>query len=601
MIKQTKVRFKDGTVKTNVRVMISYRPGPHQPPKQKTIKNFGYLEDQSNQEQFWKEVNKCDEESKKGHENAFILTIPKDLKNNAMINKKYNYGYYYLKAVLESLKLKEYFDTIEFKGTYSLYDIFSFLVYERILNPASKRMNMQKIDRYFQLTNKFELHQIYRALSVFSKNSVGIQTYINEQITKLIGREKQYAFYDVTNYYFERDFNKEGDSYLKKGVSKEHQITPIVQFGLFMDTNHIPIAMKVYPGNTTDSLTLKPAYEEVKRDNKVKRMILVADKGLNSSKNIDMLCNSQDGYIVSQILKGKKGTRYHEKLFDPEGYEGTEEFRYKLYEEEYEGKTKSGKKIIRKRKVLLYWSKEDAAYAKKKREEKLLKAEKEVNNNIYKETAHTNGKSNKYVVEQYLVKETGEQADEQVVKIDYEKAEEDERFDGYFCIITSELDYDKDKILEVYRQLSYIEESFRITKSDLETRPMYVTTNEHIEGHLLTCFMALTVIRMIQYKMGKEKVSAERIQKILNVCDLKQVTENVVWLNSVEGMYEYKEEFIKNSTMTYTTLKLDKENDQIRKDYIKLMKSFDIDLDILIMSTKEFNKKISKLKYKIDK
>lgn len=228
MIKQTKVKFKDGTVKTNVRVMISYRPGPHQPPKQKTIKNFGYLEDQSNQEQFWKEVNKCDEESKKGHENAFILTIPKDLKNNAMINKKYNYGYYYLKAVLESLKLKEYFDTIEFKGTYSLYDIFSFLVYERILNPASKRMNMQKIDRYFQLTNKFELHQIYRALSVFSKNSVGIQTYINEQITKLIGREKQYAFYDVTNYYFERDFNKEGDSYLKKGVSKEHQITPIV-------------------------------------------------------------------------------------------------------------------------------------------------------------------------------------------------------------------------------------------------------------------------------------------------------------------------------------------------------------------------------------
>ena len=599
MIKKKINTFKDGTFKTNVRVMISYRPGPGQKPKQKTIKNFGYMEDYPDQDEFWKIVEETDRNSKNGHGDEMVLLVPKKQSNYSELNKRYNYGFKFIESILKELKIDLFFESIQFKGKYNLFDIFSFLIYERIINPSSKRNNMRHIDYYFDKNFDFELYDVYRALDIFSRESVNLQAYINNQIKKIIGRDQSFAFYDVTNFYFEKDFNGPIGTYCQKGVSKEHQLTPIVQFGLFMDANNIPVAMKTYPGNTSDSLTLQPSLNDVKKEFGLGRLIVVADKGLNSTSNIDYICNNNDGYVVSQILKGPKGRKYHDIMFDKEGYKGDDNFRYKLFEEEYESHINKKKTTIRRRKVLIYWSKEDAAYAKRKRQEKILKAEKELSNNAYT-TGHANFVNNMNIVTQYFVEETGEEAKKAVRSVNYDKFEEEAKFDGYFCIITSELDYDYKKILEVYHHLSYIEESFRISKSDLETRPIYLTTDTHIDAHLLTCFVSLIVVRMMQYKMGKDKISIDRLKTVLAMCTCEKINELFVHLDSVSGNYEYKK-ITTNNMNQYLSTKLNRNEDITRIDFLILQEKFNVDFDKSYVKINEFNKELKKIKYKIIK
>ena len=586
VIKKTKIKFADGTEKTQIRVIKSIRCGEQKKPKQITVKSFGYLEDQTNLEEFWDEVRALDENMHDVRKKNIVLTIPTDIQNNAALNKDYNYGYRYIEAVLKALRLDEFFNTIPFKGEHSLYDIFEFLVIQRILDPASKRRTIQNRDRLYGKHYDFELQDIYRALDKIAEESVPMQVHINKRIKELIGRDGELSFYDVTNYYFTMDFNGGPESLLKKGVSKEHQLTPIVQFGLFMDTNNIPIAMKAYPGNTSDALTLQPAMEDVKKDFHLGRLIVVADKGMNSSSNIDYICNHGDGYVVSQTLRGNKGVRYKDDLFDPNGYEGNEEFRYKLIEEEYESHINSKKIVKRRRKVLMYWSKADAEYAKAKRMEKVRKAEIELTNNVYTQT-HS---KQEYVATQYFNSATGETADSKVSGINYDKITEEEKYDGYFCILTSELDYNAQKILDTYHNLWHIEESFRVTKSDLNTRPIYVYTNAHIEAHLLTCFVALTVLRVLQYKLRPLQIPAARIAQTMaaSICRLPE--DDVVWVNEVHGGYSYKEENGKAS------LELNEDDDYLRNDWLALQKSFGVDLDFVLTERNIFDKRLNGIK-----
>jgi transposase len=331
---------------------------------------------------------------------------------------------------------------------------------------------------------------------------VKLQRHLNERVKEVIGRDLSYAFYDVTNYFFEIDFPDGEDDLRKRGVSKEHRIDPIVAMGLFMDSNGLPVNMSIFPGNTSDSLTLQPTMKDVKESYGLGRLIVVADKGLNSSKNIDLIVNNGDGFVFSQILKGKKGKRYNEKLFAESGWTSNEDgtYRYKLFTEEYEGKDQNGKKELRTRKVLLYWSQSEADMTRRKREEKLKKAARSVKNNVY---------SIKKGVDEYtkvdiVDKETGEilENTKKLRSVDLEKAEKDAMYDGYFCIITSELNYDEGKMRQVYGGLWRIEQSFRVMKSDLYARPVFVSKNEHIRAHFLICFVALLIIRIIQHRMG---------------------------------------------------------------------------------------------------
>jgi hypothetical protein len=304
-------------------------------------------------------------------------------------NRRQNYGYKFLEAVYDLLEIDSFIEEYEkshgFRGEYSLGDIFKFLVLVRILHPDSKRASFQLKNSFYGMRTDFILSDIYRSLDYFKDFEVELQRHLNERVKETIGRDLSYAFYDVTNYFFEIDFPSGEDDLRKRGVSKEHRTDPIAAMGLFIDANGLPVNMSIFPGNTSDSLTLQPTMKDVKQSYGLGRLIVVADKGLNSSSNIDLIVNNGDGFLFSQVQKGKKGQRYNERLFDTSGWVSNEDgtYRYKLFEEEYMGKDKNGKKEARTRKVLLYWSKTEADMARRKREEKLEKAARSVRNNAY--------------------------------------------------------------------------------------------------------------------------------------------------------------------------------------------------------------------------
>ena len=314
----------------------------------------------------------------------------------------------------------------------------------------------------------------------------------------------------------------------------------------------------------------------------------MADKGLNSSSNINTVVNNNDGFVFSQILKGTKGQRYIGKMLDAYGWRFNEEetYKYKLFEEEYDGKDKDGKKVIRKRKVLIYWNKAEADMAKRKREEKLGKAAKSVKNNAYSIKKGVD----EYTKDNIIDKETGELL-ENIAKqrsIDIEKAESDALYDGYFCIITSELDYDERKIREVYGGLWRIEQSFRIMKSDLYARPVFVSKNEHIRAHFLICFLALLVIRIIQHRMGDGALSAERIARALNAATCRVLSGGVIHLDDVGGAMSFKKRVDKTGklvdTLAYT------HEDEIALDYKQIQNLFGTNCYNIYHRIESFNK-----------
>jgi len=481
-------------MKTHVRVVEGYRPGPGMPTKQRTIKSFGYLEDQADSESFLAMVEEFNANYRA--ENVPLrLEAAGTAKMYCKENRRQNYGYKFPEAVYNLLEIdsfiKDYEKSRRFRGEYSPGDIFKFLVLARILRPDSKRASFQMKNGFYGMRTDFTLPDLYRSLDHFAGFEVELQRHLNERVKETIGRDLSCAFYDVTNYFFEIDYPDGEDDLRQKGVSKEHRTDPIAAMGLFMDSNGLPVSMSIFPGNTRGSLTLQPTMKDVKESYGLGRLVVVADKGLNSSKNIDTIVENGDGFVFSQILKGKKGQRYNEKLFDQGGWISNESntYRYKLFMEEYEGKDKDGKKEIRTKKVLLYWSKAEADIAKRRREEKLKKAVRFIKNNAYSIKKGVD----EYTKESIIDKKTGEILGntKKLRSVDFEKAEKNAMYDGYFCIITSELDYDERKIRQVYGGLWRIEQSFRIMKSDLYARPVFVSKNEHIRAHFLICFVAL--------------------------------------------------------------------------------------------------------------
>ena len=589
MIRKDIRKFKYGT-RTEIRVVEGYRD-QFGKVKQKTIKTFGYLEEQENQEAFMKMVEEFNDNYKKSKR----IKIEKP--TNVLFHEdtssiEYNYGYRFLEAIYEKLDLESFFNSINFKGKYSLNEIFKFLTFQRILNPDSKRATFQNIQSFYKYFDDYSLDDVYRSLDVFDKYKVELQKYISDKIKEIIGRDSSYAYYDVTNYYNEIDFPKNDDDLRQRGVSKEHRVDPIIQLGLFIDSNGLPISMSLFKGNTSDTKTLQPVMKEIKENYNLNRLIVVADKGLNSTSNINYIVNNNDGYVVSQILKGKKGKRYNDKLFNEDNYIYNEKrtFKYQLFEEDYEIINNEGNKETKKRNVLIYWKYEDAILEAKKRDDKLARALKSLGNNAYA-IKHT---YEQYIKELHSVDETGEIADKVERVLDNEKISEDAKYDGYFCIITSELDYDYKKILEVYSGLWKIEESFRITKSDLEVRPIYVSTTAHINGHFQICYTALVIIRLLQLKL-KNKLSVERIVKALNSCKCTIPEKGIIHLLRGTITKSYKQVIDKHGKLVSTTKLLD--NDETVVDLLNIIESFNSYAYFSYSSQNDFNKYIESIKY----
>lgn len=412
---------------------------------------------------------------------------------------------------------------------YNLNQMFQMLVYGRILFPDSKLGTWQNRNRLLGDMD-FSEDDVYRSLPFFTKHKDALISHLDRRITELYGRQTGLMYYDVTNYYWEIDKDDEGDGLRKTGVSKEHRPNPIVQMGLLMDSQSIPVTYRLFPGNTNDGMTLRPVMEQVSGDFRPENLIYVADKGMMNGDNRAQIILDHNGYVISGSIRGKGvDEKTREWVLKEDGYTYFDdgEFKYKERLEPVEiwvteEKTGKKKRVRVNERQVAFWSrkyKERAAHERKVAIEKAVKTG----------TVFNSHAANKYFRKAVVDERTGELIEDMATarELDQELVEMDARLDGYYLIHTNVIGTEEGEkpfkgktrfrddnllelnkevgptdIIDIYRGLWRIEECFRITKSQLKARPVFVRRDDSIEAHFLTCFVALIILRLLEKKTG---------------------------------------------------------------------------------------------------
>jgi transposase len=279
--------------------------------------------------------------------------------------------------------------------------------------------------------------------------------------------------------------------------------------GMFVDTNGIPISYKLFPGNNTDPITYIPAIEQIKKQFGIERVVTVADKAMNSAKNITATNNVGDGWIFSSKIRGSRGTPkdLQEFALSEQGWEYNHEGTFAKKSKIRKRKLSAGKTVSEK--IVVTWNEKYDAREKQRRKGAVEYAAKLTNSELFRQTAKRGGK--KYLELEYIDPVTGDKKPfNPFISIDYKQVEEGSKFDGLNVLVTSELDMSDEEIIGSYRQLHKIEDCFRVTKTDLSARPVYVWTDVHIQAHFLTCFISLTFLRYIKFMLSN-RFSEERI------------------------------------------------------------------------------------------
>ena len=538
-----KKTFRKESGRTYLVIAQKYRNPKTNISTDRTIKSLGYLDELEKEYDdpiaHFKEVaRKMTEEE--NSEKKVTLSINMDEKLSVGTDNRKNFGYAAILKIYHELALDTFFKN---KSRHENFEhntnsIMTLLVVSRLLSPGSKKKAFEEKNRYFERFN-FSLANVYRSLSHFSKIATEFQRYLNEQIAAKYGRNTKTIYYDVTNFYFETD---ETDELRKYGLSKEKRHDPIVQMGLAMDADGIPLHYGLFPGNTVDKDTFRPVIGEVRRNYDTGRVIVVADMGIITGDNIFYLQGKEkgknfNGYIFSFSVRG--GTReFKDYVLSDEGYTARDG---KPADENTDFKIKSrriardinvtlpsGKKVKQTvyEKQVIFWGRKYALKAQAERQE-ILKKAYDLAANPQKYSKATSYGAAKYVKNLKFDEKTGEvlEVKERPV-LDSTKVAEEEKYDGYYAIVTSELDMSDSEVIETYRGLWEIEETFRVTKGVLEARPVYVSLQDHINAHFLTCFIALTIMRIIQKKTGK-LYSAEMIVECLNKISCSNEHENI--------------------------------------------------------------------------
>jgi len=446
--------------------------------------------------------------------------------NLAAFSDPKNIGYFLLDGLYDMLGIYDVLNKYK-SGSRLGYDLNGHakaLVFGRTLSPDSKCATWRSRSRYlFDVVSSEKQIEIYRALDVLDELSENIQMRMNSRIEKYVKRDKSVCFYDVTNYWFEIDdkdedvFNKAGEiikeGLRKSGPSKAKNRKPIVQMGLFTDAVGIPIAYKLFPGNHIDQTTLRPAMKKTLGKMQLGRIIIVADGGVNSGKNLAHIISSGDGYIIS---KSPKGSNKETKgwILEEDGYElnAKNTFMLKSKIRSRKVKDEDGGEITLKEKIVSYWSRKHFLYALKENQhftDYLMTVLDNPDKHKDKQS-----KLQKYLTKMEVDKNTGEIIDTvSKLGLDWDKISEDYGLMGYYTVMTSELDMPDREVIDKYHGLSKIEDAFRVVKSDIEGRPVFVRKEEHINAHFLICFIALTMIRLIQDRILKNDSNAKSSMK----------------------------------------------------------------------------------------
>ncbi len=466
------------------------------------------------------------------------------------------YSHVLIEQIMKELGLIDLFS--HYKSIYKIeFDLVGFirlLVYGRLLNPASKIATIGQNNDYYNpiIDNPYE-YNVYDSLDFIYKYRKTIFNTLNKAMVDKFNRKSSLVFYDVTNFYFEiEDPDEDTDDekgIRKNGVCKEERKLPIVQMGLFMDDNGLPISIEIFPGNTLDHQTVTGALKSSIDDMKYDRFIFIGDRGMTNYPNLLHITSLGNGYIVSKsILKSTKKDK--EWLIDDNGYIYTSnDFKYKsrIIHKKVKDEFGNIKEITEKE--VVYWSKRFEARQKHENKSFLDFIEKLKNSpesfRISKAQAKDLKKFLKSDVENI---DTGEIINSHKLKamLDMDKVNSFNSLMGYYKIVTSELNMPNTEVIDKYHGLSQIEDQFRIMKGDLNTRPIFVRTKEHINAHLIICFISLLILRIIQYKIKElpdfkkdndkywqEGMSADKIINSLNKWTIDKMNDEYFRFNNI--------------------------------------------------------------------
>ena len=459
-----------------------------------------------------------------------IITIKKNNKKiiDSNINNKFNVGYLFLEKIYNQLKLKDICDNIQnkYQFKFDLNEILSYLVFARIIYPASKLETYKQCQNFIEQP-KFQLHDEYRALSYLADNIDFIQEKIFENSKNVIKRNSEIIYYDCTNYFFEIELD---DEFRKYGINKQHQPKPQVGMGLFMDGDGIPLSFNIYPGNQNEQKTLIP--EETKIVNNFKmdntKMILCTDAGLASDEIKKYNIKDNRGFVITQSLKKLKESE-KEKVFDDNDWrlpgdlrnvynlneiKNNEELKEKYYDKLFYKIISSETKSV-KQDLIVTFSFKFFDYNRNIRNSQIERAKKSIDTNQTTRKGKNQNDYRRFIVDTKST-DTGEVAENSNLSLDEDLIKQEEQYDGYYALTTN-LVGDIEQILKITKGRWEIEESFRIMKTDFLARPVNLSREDRIKSHFLTCFMALLINRILEKKLDYKYTTSEILKAIRNM------------------------------------------------------------------------------------
>ncbi|MBQ3420171.1 MAG: IS1634 family transposase [Romboutsia sp.] len=470
------------------------------------------------------------------NEKAETILIPKNTKKLINKNTKYsfNVGYLFLEDIYYDLGLHDICNNIqkEFRFKFSINDILSYLVFSRIIYPSSK-LKTHKLSKNFIEQPNLELHNIYRGLSYLNKKMDYIKEKMFENSLNVIDRNSKIIYFDCTNYYFE--INDE-DELRRYGINKQHQPSPQVGMGLFMDSDGIPLAMNIFPGNENEVKHCIPTESKIINNFKLpdSKIIFCADAAMCTDEIKKFNINEGRGFVITQSLKKIK-EEYKNEIFEDDGWriQGDLYHTYKLSEilkDEDKYKNTLFYKIIEtetknvKQDLVVTYSIKYRDYKRKLREGQILRAQNKIKN--FNQNSKITIKKNQNDYRRFIVErpctENGEAATEYIYSINDDLINEEAKYDGYYGLTTNLID-DVSTILKVAKGRWEIEESFRIMKTDFKSRPVELSREDRIKAHFLTCYIALVIYRILEKKLDYNYSTSEILDCIrnLNVLEVK--------------------------------------------------------------------------------
>ena len=467
--------------------------------------------------EYTKKLTLAEKEAKKG----ILLKLSSSLLIDKNVRNSCNAGYLFLQDIYYSLGLDKICKSIseKYKFDYDLNDILSMLVYSRMIAPGSKLSSLESAQRFLEQP-KCELHQVYRALEVIAKENDFFQSELYKNSQNVINRNKEVLYYDCTNYYFEIEAE---DDFRKYGVSKEHRPNPIVQMGLFMDADGIPLAFSVFDGNQNEQPSMSPLEQKIIKDFDASDFIVCTDAGLSSTANRKFNSIQGRGYVTTQSIKKLKGFLQDFCLDDDGWYLPGSSKKYRLSELDEEA---DYDKIFYKDRwinedhleqhLIVTYSIKYHNYQRTIRDCQVERAKKFVES----PSKLTKNRANdpKRFIEQGHCTLDGEAASKTITSLNQAQIDNEEKYDGLYAVCTN-LEYDVAGIIKINQKRWEIEECFRIMKTEFKARPIYLSRKDRITAHFTTCFTALVIYRILEQKL-KEKYTCEELIDTIRSMDM---------------------------------------------------------------------------------